>query len=879
MKTQGLKEKFSIGDKSLGYLVNVIFGLFFFFPVVGFIAFAVKYDMLNDKYLPLFFLGVLGFSLSGLILLRRVFGSLSWIARRRMSAESRQTADSGRIDTANLNSIVQTFHALDARHNSTVQQLGKKCTENDMLRELAELCCASADPQEILAATLERAMTLSGATAGSVLLLDKKQPCQMVVTATCGSVGNKIGEHCRLENSAARHALVNKTTLLIENIADDKRFQAQDLPHAGCTSCICMPIKSRRRIVGVLALSGSSDQPLTADTVRALTPLASGAAFAVDNLKLLHESRRARGYLQGIGRICSRVVDDRDGNGLLHEILQDMQRMIPLEAAVVLSLEDARARLLRVADLLVHGSAGLPKGKLISFAKGDVLDRIIRRSDMTVLDKKDRLPGELEAFVGIFNAHGSRLALPLKVRQRLVGVLLCRMRGVSILSGWRVTLPWAASLLAVAMERRQLLRDVARRDRELETIKHVGSALASSTFDLKQVLKYTMDMIRVTINVEAGFLFLTRGSELEFAVALNVEMAPLKNLRLKLGQGIAGYVAARGEPILVNDVSSSPHFFPEIDEAAGFTTRSVLCVPMISQGKVIGVLELLNKLESRFGASDTDLIQSIAASVSIAIENAHLYRKMVSMAENERSIRQMFQKFVPKKVVDHILRDAHGNRLLTEDCRSLTLLNIDIRGFSNLSRKLGARRTVSLLNYFFSVMGGIVFSHHGIVDKYLGDGFLALFGAPVAAPDDADNAVAAALKMRAELVPVNRRLAADYGLTLNIGISLHCGEVVVGNIGFDMKMDYTVIGEAVNDVFRLQELCKAFPHSILISESAYRATSVRLAVRTADTGASPVVGGMQVYELIGFKDSPAAESNAAVIDIKRPAPLPAATRI
>jgi len=879
MKTLYLRDKFSIGDKSLDYLINVIFGLFFFFPVVGFIAFAVRYDMLHDKYLPLFFLGVLGFSLSGLILLRRVFGSLSWIARRRISGQGRPAADSGGIEAADLNSILHTFHALDARCNSALEQLREKSTANDLVRELAEFCCASADPQEIFAATLERAMTLSGAAAGSVLLLDKKRPRQMVVTATCGTASDNIGACCQLNNTVIVQALINKTAMLVEDVAEDGRFQAKDLPHAGCTSCICMPIRSRRRIIGVLALSGGSEQPLTAATIRALTPLVSSAAFAVDNLKLQRESRRARGYLQGIGRLCNRVVDERDGNDLLHNILLDMQRMIPLDAAVVLSLDDGPARLLRVAELLGRGPAGLSAGARITFEKGDALDRIVGRPKMTILDKKDHLPPVLEAFMGAFSVRGSRLALPLKVRQHLVGVLLCCMRGTSILSGWRVTLPWVASLLAVSMERRQLLRDVARRDRELETIRHVGSALASSTFDLKQVLKYTMDMIRVTINVEAGFLFLTRDSELEFAVALNVEMAPLKNLRLKLGQGIAGYVAARGEPILINDISSSPHFFPEIDEAAGFTTRSVLCVPMISQGRVIGVLELLNKLESRFSAADTDLIQSIAASVSIAIENAHLYRKMVSMAESERSIRQMFQKFVPKKVVDHILRDAQGNRLLIEDYRTLTLLNIDIRGFSNLSRKLGARRTVSLLNYFFSVMGGIVFNHHGIVDKYLGDGFLALFGAPVVSPDDADNAVAAALKMQAELASVNSRLAADYGLTLEVGISLHSGEVVVGNIGFEMKMDYTVIGEAVNDVFRLQELCKSFPHSILISESTYRATSAGLTVKPANTGASPATGRMQVYELMGFQNSQTAESNAAVIGINRPAPLPAATRI
>jgi class 3 adenylate cyclase len=364
-----------------------------------------------------------------------------------------------------------------------------------------------------------------------------------------------------------------------------------------------------------------------------------------------------------------------------------------------------------------------------------------------------------------------------------------------------------------------------------------------------------MDMIREVTNVEAGSLLFLEGDELEIAVAFNIKIKSMKKFRLKLGQGIAGYVAARGKSIIVNDTEKSPHFFPIVDEVSGFKTRTALCVPMISQGKVIGVIEVMNKINGKFDLDDKDLLQSIATSVCIAIENARLYKETVSMAEHERDIRHMFQKFVPKQVLDKILHDSETEKPVIEELKTLTLLNIDIRGFSHLAKQIGSQKTVSLLNSFFSVMGDVVFKHQGIVDKYLGDGFLALFGAPVSSTTDADNAVAAAREMKRSLSSVNKHLSKNYGATVDMGISVHTGEVVVGNIGFEKKMDYTVIGDPVNTVFRLQNITKSFPNGILISENTLRAARSNLEVGEIEVSEDILkeFGGMKVFELLGVE--------------------------
>jgi class 3 adenylate cyclase len=276
---------------------------------------------------------------------------------------------------------------------------------------------------------------------------------------------------------------------------------------------------------------------------------------------------------------------------------------------------------------------------------------------------------------------------------------------------------------------------------------------------------------------------------------------------------------------------------------------------MVSQGKVIGVIEVLNKVDGEFDTDDKDLLQSIATSVCIALENARLYKETVSMAEQERDIRHMFQKFVPKEVLDKIIYDSENGKPVVEELKTLTLLNIDIRGFSELSRKIGSQKTVSLLNRFFSVMGGIVFKHHGIVDKYLGDGFLALFGAPVSSTEDADNAIAAGFEMKKSLEAVNRFLERKFDATVRMGISIHTGEVVVGNIGFEQKMDYTVIGDPVNTVFRLQNLTKSFPNGILISENTLHAARTRPEVGEIKISSDldKELGGRKVFELLAQK--------------------------
>lgn len=672
-----------------------------------------------------------------------------------------------------------------------------------------------------------------------------------VVKATIG-LGEqlKLGDRVDFADSIAKYAVINKSPLIVEDIETDSRFARKNRQQYGTKSFICMPFKTIRDIVGVFTISRKNDDiPLTSEDTDILGPLLSSAAFTYENLRLLKEKTEGEAHLDSIQKIVQTINSSLKGGELLHVILGEIQSTLSFNLAIVLVEDDTRPNKIRTLDFMAAGHVSLSKDVYHS-CQGSIFDKVLKQG--VTLIEEDTSPLVHESERELLAGNKSCMLVPLKTDGGVTGILvLCADEPNSFYQSQEF-IERMADALSLAMERNRLSDYVIKRDRELDTLKQIGSALASSTFDINQVLKYTMDMIRTVMSVEAGAVLLMREDGLEFTVALNIDMKILKDLRIKIGQGVAGYVAVRGNSVIVNDINKSSLFYPDVDEIAGFHTKAILCVPMISQGRVMGVIEVFNKMEGDFNAGDKQLLQSIASSVSVAIENANLYSETVSMAENEREIRRIFQKFVPKEIVDKIVYGAETEQLGVEEFRMLTLINIDIRGFSLLAQKIGPQKTVLMLNHFFSIMGGIVFKHHGIVDKYLGDGFLAIFGAPVSSIMDADNAVAAAIEMRESIAEVNDYCLKEIGDSVVVGISVHTGEVVVGNIGFDKKMDYTVIGDSVNIVFKLQEFTRSYPNSILISEKTLSAAKTHLDVREIDINDSGAIGDLKVYELTGI---------------------------
>lgn len=856
MKIDRVVKEVSLSGKSLHYKLNIIFGLFFLIPVLGFFYFGVRDGVFKDNYLPLIFAAFLLLSLGGLILLRRIFDKVVSISNEVTGTLSsghgvRQTVQS----EDELRTIAQSFAAFGEEFKNTFGQLERKISEVSILKELSDLCYVTFDTEELLYVTLERALKLARADVGSILILERPERDHFVVKATIG-LGDivKVNDKINFTNSIAKYAVINKSVLVIENIENDTRFGRENRSHYGTKSFACIPIKTIRDIVGVLTISRKDDKlPLRLEDVEALAPLVSNAAFTYENLRLLKEREQESNRLSTLENSFKIINSSFKESELTGALLNEMRRIVPFDTAIILARDRNLASQLIVFDLLAPPSLNLTRG--MPFVQGEtVIGKVMQQEASLIVDDSAVYEGTSKD--ELFTQCASWSFVPLKTDGSLMGLLVLGAGNHDLFYIARNFIESMADGIALAMVKNRLSQDVVKKNQEMDMLKQIGSFLAVSTFDIGKVLQYTIDMIKVTMNVETGSILLIRNGELEFAVAFNINEEILKRHRIKLGQGIAGYVAARGESLIVNNVASSPHFYPEVDRTTGFSTKTALCVPLVSQGKVIGVIEVLNKRNGVFVVEDEHLLHSIASSVTIALENARLYKEILSMAEHERDIRRMFQKFVPEEIVNKIIHGGEtGGRKEIEEFKMLTLLNIDIRGFSALAQNIGPQKTVAILNYFFSIMGGIVFKHHGIVDKYLGDGFLAIFGAPVSSPSDADNAITAALEMKQAMEGINTYYSNNFGFTLGMGISINTGNVIVGNIGFEKKMDYTVIGDQVNTVFRLQYHTKSIPNGILVSETTLRNVRTPLEVHEIDTGGTdPILGSTMVYELLGIKN-------------------------
>jgi adenylate cyclase len=189
----------------------------------------------------------------------------------------------------------------------------------------------------------------------------------------------------------------------------------------------------------------------------------------------------------------------------------------------------------------------------------------------------------------------------------------------------------------------------------------------------------------------------------------------------------------------------------------------------------------------------------------------------------------VFQKYVPADVVRRALEMDSTKRLSTKQV--CTVLFSDIRGFTSMSERMEPEAVVSFLNDYLQRMVDIVFDEGGIVDKFIGDAVMAVFGAPFPKPDDAVRAVRAGHRMLEELDRFNEDQAKIGGVNIRIGIGIHTGPVIAGNIGSDKKMEYTVIGDTVNIASRVESLCKEHSTEFIITQACYDATRRRIAVR------------------------------------------------
>jgi adenylate cyclase len=371
----------------------------------------------------------------------------------------------------------------------------------------------------------------------------------------------------------------------------------------------------------------------------------------------------------------------------------------------------------------------------------------------------------------------------------------------------------------------------------------------NSIHDFRELLKKIMDLIFMVINADYGFLILTGNGNLDQLIPVvikhredhHINMKELKASRTIIQKVINNKVA-----ILTSNAMADSRF----DGAKSLflqQIRSAICVPLWRKERIIGVIQLDSiRFDNQFTQDDLELLKAIGSQMAMIIEQASLNEQI----REEEMMRSRLERFHSPQVIEMILKGSQETKdnVMEPNEVTATILFTDIIDFTSLAEQISPRETNLILNQYFSTMTDIIFSYDGTLDKYMGDGLMAVFGAPMEREDDADRAILAAKEMKQQLALMMKEKDSPRKI-FSIRIGINTGRVVAGNIGSPKRLDYTVIGDPVNIAARLESI--AGPNQILIGEETYKAVQGKFEINKI--GRKKVKGKsseVMVYEVL-----------------------------
>jgi adenylate cyclase len=365
--------------------------------------------------------------------------------------------------------------------------------------------------------------------------------------------------------------------------------------------------------------------------------------------------------------------------------------------------------------------------------------------------------------------------------------------------------------------------DFLRRENRLLTLLYQVSRALGDKATVEEVTECVLDLVLQIDGGERGYAMLLKEDSLLGAQtpSANYNFLPaiIRYRRtpsmdapdMVLSRAIIQQVMQSKGPLLVMDAKQDERFSGS-ESMALSGMQSAMCAPLASRDHLFGLLYVDNlSKRGTFTPDDLEVFAVIAAQAGLAID------RVMARSEVQRQGVQLsaLERFLSPAISRKITAEAADIRLGGESQR-ITVLFADVRGFTTMAEKLSARDAVELLNEFFTRMTDVIFGHEGTLDKYLGDGLMALFGAPFALHNDAESAVRAAASMQRSLDELNQTSGKP---PLHIGIGIHTGEAVVGFLGTKRRMDYTAIGDTVNVASRL--CSQATADQIVISAATY----------------------------------------------------------
>jgi adenylate cyclase len=370
------------------------------------------------------------------------------------------------------------------------------------------------------------------------------------------------------------------------------------------------------------------------------------------------------------------------------------------------------------------------------------------------------------------------------------------------------------SLSAVAPGDTAATPQTASAAKKLEILLEISKALSRQQ-EVDQLLESVVDFSFQVMNVDrVSILLKERGAE-ELVPRISKNRLGGSGSR-QVPRGIVHQAVSEKVAILTDNAMTDDRFKSKgtiLQQAV----QSAMGAPLLSsEGKILGLIYVDNLTATHaFSAEDLDFLIAFSGVASSAIENGQLADRLRREALVLSNFQRYFSPDLAKSIAEHTEDVKLGGQK-----RQVVILFSDIRGFTSMSERMDPDDVASLLREYFTEMVEIIFRHGGTLDKFIGDAIMALWGAPLASPDDADKAMRAAIDMQRKLAELNQHWAATGKPPVNIGIGINSGQVFAGNIGSEQRLEYTVLGDAVNTASRL--CSNAAKGEIMISEPFYR---------------------------------------------------------
>jgi signal transduction histidine kinase len=454
-----------------------------------------------------------------------------------------------------------------------------------------------------------------------------------------------------LEGWVLRH---NEAALLSNTKSDSRWFRASYLPdEEHCVIATPVNLKRVEATRGVYLIGHKQPGYFTQSDIPLLKAAATQIGMAIENAMLFKNQSQRSIQLALINEVGQAATSILNLDVMLRTVVQAIRSSFACySVAIHLYNPDTNTVELRAKDTLGrhpltwHDMAQLePQVQLTTHKlRQGLIGWSVAANKTILVNDVTRDPRY------IFNSDSrevrAELCVPITLGVKTIGVLDLQSLQLEAFDKYHgAALETLADQLAIAIENARLYDEINQRVQTLKSLNEIGQAI-TSTLDLQKILTLITDHTTRLMDVAAASVVLRDDDNREvwFAAAFGEGSKSAIGVRMALGQGIAGWVAAEGKPVIVSDAYADERFFADIDKQSGFTTKSILCVPLQTKGRTIGALEVMNKQSGAFNKEDLAMLQALAIPAATAIENAQLYeeqtRTIKRLAETQNQLVQ-----------------------------------------------------------------------------------------------------------------------------------------------------------------------------------------------------------------------------------------------